>query len=159
MFRMFGYRYVMSEVGKYVGDYILGRFYRQHKHKKKTSVVQAALPYFYEFRHMVRPILSANVAVDGTLLDGGVYFCSSDTESLWAMVIVVRTGDVANAVLIPVPDNPLSMERFRVFLASEDAESFKMMKGRFDPSREVWVATPPPQKYRWPKPRESYPEV
>ena len=158
MFRMFGYRYVMSEVGKYVGDYILGRFYREHKHKKKIAVVQAALTYFHEFRHMVRPIHFSNTAADGTLLDGGVYYCSSDTEPLWAMVIIVRTGDVTNAVLIPVPDNPLAMEKFRSFLASEDAESLEMMEGKFDSTREVWVATPPPQRCRWPKNPESYPE-
>lgn len=157
MFWLFGYRYALSDAGRFVGDYILGRFFRENRSKKRAEVQAAALAYFHEFRHMIRPMNSASLTVDGTAIGGEVAMCCTEEEGLWAMIVFVRTGDIGNAVILPAPDNEGALAKFQAFLADDNDTPLVIRDGKYEKDNARWVASTQTKEIRWPKSADSYP--
>ena len=73
IFSVLGYRYVLSNAGRFVGQDILGRFYRENSQIRiKRATQELALTFFRPYKHMVRPMLLDSTTMEGTLTDGMV---------------------------------------------------------------------------------------
>ena len=138
MFSMLGYRYVLSNAGQFVGQDILGKFYRQNRHLRlKREVQQRALPFFKPYRHMLRPMMLDSTTMEGTLTDGIVNLFASTNDLPWGMTIFVRTGEFRNAVRLPFPEGADSIATFMGFLEN-DHEQIHVMYGIYEPDQARW---------------------
>lgn len=102
LFAMLGYSYALSAAGNFVGYEILGKFFLQNRRKSKPKVLENARPFFREFVHMVRPLISCGFDSQGTVVDRTFYLCMGSSGSTWAMIVFVKTAHVIHGVLMPV---------------------------------------------------------
>jgi len=56
LFEMLRYRYVLSAVGHFMGQSILGKFFLQNEGLAKQAVIANAYGHFREFMNLVRPV-------------------------------------------------------------------------------------------------------
>jgi hypothetical protein len=77
LFHMLGYNYVLSAGGYFVGHQILGEFFLHNYDKPKADVLKAANPFFREYVHMVRPLISDTFNFQGTVTDNALLICVS----------------------------------------------------------------------------------
>ena len=126
LFRLLGYQYAFSAGGHFVGNDILGKFFLQNQGRPKAEVVEAAIDFFAEFVHMVRPIMSnpssksESVPRPGTVADRTLMVCRFGHGAFWALIVFVQTGHGLHAVLVPVFDDPEGAVRFVDFLRNDN---------------------------------------
>ncbi len=156
LFEMLGYRYVLSAGGMYVGRDILGEFFHQNKNEVKASVHENAIPYFREFANMVRPILSSDHSLKGTISDGLLHVCRGSNNTPWAFIVYISTSTFLHAVLIPIFDQPENVEKYLNFLNNEH-ESIEVSLCRYN--QEQWEMSKNIIKIKWPKKGILYPNT
>lgn len=157
LFEILGYRYALSAGGHFVGRDILGSFFIQHRDNPKTEVLKAALPYFREFAHMVRPIHSMAIDLKGTIVDHLLHICIGHNNVPWAMIVYVVASGEFHAVMIPIFDQPYAVERFLNFLKSDEDSSIEVLLGRF--VQDHWEVGKDLVRLDWPKTGVLYPEL
>lgn len=146
LFNIFGYRYVFSATGEYVGNQILGEFYRQNCMKQKTEVLKCAKQFFNKFVNMVRPILSNNLNFRGTISDNIFLVCWNNTD-IWAKIVLVRTESFLHAILVPVLDQSDKLNAFKIFLENP-TESIIVSLCQFD--KDHWNINEERKSIKWP---------
>lgn len=156
LFEMLGYDYVLSAGGNFVGHQILGKFYEQNKSKSKSEVLENALPFFYDFAHMVRPLPSNNLGFQGTISDNQLLVCRDINNTIWALIVFIRTNQDLHAVLIPIFDKIEAIPKFLDFLKSKK-ETIEVNFCRF--KIENWEFSKKSIKLTWPKTGILYPEI
>jgi hypothetical protein len=115
LLREFGYRYVLSSTGTFVGRDILGTFFRQNRDKPKAEVLKNAHPFFREFAHTDQKVtLCCQNSQDKQFL-----ICTKDNAP-WALIIFIKTSQVWNAVMFPILCQPDSAATFLAFLKNEN---------------------------------------
>jgi hypothetical protein len=80
LFHMFGYRYILSAPGEYIGRQILGKFFLQTHRLPKVEVLREAQNFFREFSGMVRPIQTVGLGFQGTITDNMFLLCWSQSK-------------------------------------------------------------------------------
>jgi hypothetical protein len=76
LFRLLGYRYVLSASGYDVGHDILGSFFRRFHDKSAAEARHAAAAYFKPYIHMVRPVAEFSGPPSlGTIEDRHLFAC------------------------------------------------------------------------------------
>jgi len=147
LFELIGYRYALSPAGRFVGHDILGSFYLQNMNASKNTVIQNAEHFFQEFAHMVLPVKPMPNNMRGTITDKMCLVCGRNT-SLWATIIIVKTGESLNAVLLPAMDQPDSVARFLAFLKDKN-ERIEYRLYRYENDR--WLIESDFIECVWPK--------
>jgi hypothetical protein len=157
MFSMFGYRYVYSEAGKFIGRDLLGAFYRANRHiQDKPQIQENALSFFRRCRFMVAPVAKDSTNLSGSITDRIFELCAGSTKLAWGLIVYVKTGDVVNAVMLPMPDDPAAMEVFLEFIKN-DHEEIRLMIGQYHPEPGEWRVNPERRAVRWLKNYDAYP--
>jgi len=157
MFSVLGYRYVLSNAGRFVAQDILGTFFQDNRQvRTKKEAQRRALQFFKPFRHMVRPMQSGGAVLDGTLSDGAIRLCTGASGNYWGMMIFVRTGQVRHTVLLPYPESANSMVTFLEFIRN-DHEQVQVVEGQFDSDARRWIIGMEQRPVLWPKPADAYP--
>jgi len=155
LFDMIGYRYALSAAGFFTGWDVLGKFYLQNFNKTKSEILANAIPFFSEFSHMTRPILTNNMSSKGTIADRLLYLCKSGNSSPWAFIVFIKTSHLLHAVIIPLLDQAYKAERFYNFLRDEN-EFLEATLCRFN--QDHWEVSKESTKLHWPKTGILYPE-
>jgi hypothetical protein len=104
-FKLFGYKYVFSYSGKYLGD-ILRRFYENHIPPAKCSDT-AIKKYFRPFETMVVPLEGAAIHFKGTLTDNRAIFHYGKSGSVFAIGVIVKAGPAVFCVFMPGMDSAI----------------------------------------------------
>lgn len=147
LFRMLGYRYALSAGGRFMGRSILGEFYLQNYHLGKKIVVEKAQTYFEEFSNLVRPVISHNPRLEGTVADNLLYVCETTSNVPWAFMVFARTTNALHAVVVPIFEHPDGIARFMSFLKS-DGGRIEGRLSRYEGGEfKVW---PNPTTFSWP---------
>jgi hypothetical protein len=169
MFSMVGYRYALSSVGVLHGYSILGTFFRQNQteaikrmsaQERTQKIQENALIFFHEFKHMVRALQANERGPQGTDSDNRIAFCSGPNGNAWGIIVYVKTGHLANAVLLPLHDNPDAVAKFLEFLGN-DSETLYIAQARRetdDDGVKRWKINPERISLNWPK-NDALPDV
>lgn len=120
MFSLLGYSYALCAGGYFLGRTVLGDFFEAHHGSPRAIVLDAAEAHFPTFVNMVRPILGGDDHLLGTISDRRFYFVGA--KEPWGMLVIIRTGDVRHAVLVPVFESPEARSHFLDFLQSSAPE-------------------------------------
>lgn len=155
LFEMIGYAYALSTGGYFVGKQILGNFFIQNQGKAKSDIVKNAFPYFREFTHMVRPLVTQLTDLKGTIYDGQLLLCKDNEGNSWGFIVFVKTANDLNAVLIPIADKPEMVAIFLDFLRNGNDE-LSVSQCRFEQNK--WSVDKSVHKLFWPKDGILYPE-
>ena len=126
LFEMLGYNYALS-AGTSGGSDVLGKFFLKHGGKAKAEILTEARNHFDGFKNMVRPVLSHNPPLAGTIADHQLYVCETTTSALWAFMVFVRTSQSTHAVVIPILSGADAAYRFQQFLTAGES----IVKARF----------------------------
>ena len=156
LFDMLGYRYVLSAAGEYVGRQILGEFFRKNYGKRKSNVLQNAIPFFREFATMVRPILSCGINFQGTVTDRMVLVCWSSSGAPWAIIVFIKTGQLLHSVMLPIFDQVDMVPTFIDFLKNQN-ESISVAGYRYEQGEAHWKLNNEPTRFIWLKTGVFYP--
>ena len=157
MFSMFGYEYVLSDAGRYIGHDFLGRFYEENKSEtSKQTIRRNAVKVFAELKNIVRPLAVGSDVMLGTVKDGEMSFCASNHGLPWGVIIFIRTGKLQHAVLLPAFYSSEGVETYRGFLQNDNTE-IRVMKGKFDFNNKTCRVNPDRIKTMWPKSLETWP--
>lgn len=154
LFNMLGYRYATSLAGHFVGRQILGEFFLQNQDKSKPEVLNNARPFFREFIHMVRPLISCGFDSQGTVIDRTFYMCIGNSGFAWAMIVFVKTAHVIHGVLMPVFEQADQAATYLGFLKNGN-ESIQVAVCRFEQDR--WEMSKETMPLVWPKGDTLYP--
>ena len=119
LFSMLGYRYALSAGGHFMGRSILGEFYLQNYRLDKKTVVEKAQTYFEEFSNLVRPVVSHEPRLEGTVADNHLYVCETTSKVPWAFMVFARTTNALHAIVVPIFEHPDAISRFMSFLRSD----------------------------------------
>lgn len=155
LFEMLGYHYALSTGGYFVGRHILGEFFLQNRQNPKSEALKNALPFFREFVHMVRPVQSAGIDLQGTVTDNLLLLCRENDSPPWAFIVFVKTSKSLHAVMIPMFDRPDTVARFLRFLQNE-RDSIEVALTHFD--KDHWKVNRESSNLPWPKEGVLYPE-
>jgi hypothetical protein len=151
LFEMLGYQYALSAGGYFIGRQILGEFFLQNdKNKHKSEIVESALSFFDEFKHMVRPVQSLPFDAQGTITDNLLLLCEESRGAFWAFIVLVRTSCQLHAVMVPIFDQPSAASRFMGFLKT-DHESIEAKLCRFNQQQDRWEIHKKAFTLTWPK--------
>ncbi len=148
LFEMLGYRYALSAAGFFLGRTVLGDFFLQNRDLGRVDILKNAASHFREFANMVRPVLSLETTVQGTLTDRFLFVCHCEAETPWALIVIIRTSDLLHAVLVPVFEVPSAAARFVRFLRCQGGPiqaNFCRFEG------DKWLAAEQPETLTWPK--------
>jgi hypothetical protein len=154
LFNMLRYQYALSSAGHFVGYDILGKFFSQNKDKPKSEVLENARPFFREFVHMVRPLISCGFDSQGTVIDKTFYLCMGSSGSPWAMIVFVKTAHVIHGVLMPVFEKAEQAATYLGFLNNGN-ECVQVAVCRFEEDR--WEISKETKPLVWPKSGTLYP--
>ena len=114
MFRMLGYRYVLSAPGLYVG-HILGEFFRSSV-SKGGSPQNALDNYFARFACMMSPMAAVDSkAFHGTVDDHRLLACIGAKHGIYSIGVIVKAVNDYFCVFLP-PDDGHRMETYLSFL-------------------------------------------
>lgn len=127
LFEMLGYNYALSAGGQFVGWNILGKFFVKRSGRSKPEILKEARSHFDEFKNMVRPVLSHNPPLAGTIADNQLYVCEMTDSTPWAFIVFIRTSQYTHAVVIPILSGDETAGRFIQFLKAGDC----VVKARF----------------------------
>jgi hypothetical protein len=119
LFDLLGYRYALSQGGRFLGRTVLGDFFFENESLGKADVLKNAVSHFAKFANMVRPLLDSPVEVHGTASDGLLFVCFLEPQTLWAYIVFIRTSKELHAVLVPILEEPSAAARFKTFLCGE----------------------------------------
>mgnify|MGYP000926058170 CR=1 FL=1 len=155
LFDMFGYGYALTAAGEFVGQQILGQFFRRNNGLPKPEVMQNAYPFFRDFALMVRPIQSSIFGFRGTITDKTVLVCWGSGDLAWAMIVIIRIGKSLHAVMLPVSGHLDMLVTFIGFLKSEN-ENITVSLCRF--KQDHWEMDKQRMPLIWPKSGLLYPE-
>ena len=157
MVSLFGYRYVYSEAGKFVGQQLSGTFYKANTEiEDRLQIQENALAFFRPYRFMVAPLFKGSTNLSGSITDRVFELCAGSTHLAWGLIVYVKTGDLVSAVMLPVPDDPAAMEVFLGFL-SNDREEIRLMIGQYHAEPGEWRVNPERRVVTWLKNYEAYP--
>lgn len=156
LFEILGYQYAFSVGGYFVGRQILGEFFNQNHSKPKSKVLENSFQFFREFTHMVRPVLSIDADIKGTISDRKMFICRGRKGLPWGLMVFVRIMNSFHAVLIPIFDEPETVEIFMNFLKNEN-ESLDVTLCKFD--QDHWEISENITSMNWPKTGVLYPEA
>jgi hypothetical protein len=156
MFRLFGYRYALSPAGQYVGQEILGRFYLENKGKEWATVEEAAVPFFRQYKAIMRPLASTDGLFTGSVDDCRILACIEPNGSMFATCVVIRTTELLHMVLLPSFDCPNAVAKYHDFLSnSEETIETKLLL--FDKEAQcIRTDTSPLARTLWPKNHPSF---
>jgi hypothetical protein len=118
LFRMLGYRYALSVGGHFMGWSILGEFYSKNHHLDKKVVIENAETHFAEFCNLVRPVISHDPHLEGTVVDNLLYVCETATNVPWAFMVFATTTNALHAIVVPILEHSDGIARFISFLKS-----------------------------------------
>jgi hypothetical protein len=110
--------------------------------------------YFQEFVHMIRPILVSNFPLTGTISDRKVLLCRGTGETAWAIIVIIRTDQQLNAVMIPASSNPNMIDTYLSFLRNKN-ESINVSVCQLNQNH--WNVSPERIPMLWPKTGMLYP--
>jgi hypothetical protein len=119
LFRMLGYRYALSVGGHFMGWSILGEFYSKNHHFDKAVVIENAETHFAEFSNLVRPVISHDPHLEGTVVDNLLYVCETATSVPWAFMVFATTTNALHAIVVPILEHSDGVARFISFLKSD----------------------------------------
>ena len=128
MFHLLGYRYALSPGGYLLGRQILGELFLKCRGIERAPSLSMAEAHLKPFAGMVRPVLGSPAAHAGTITDRLVRFFVR-AQDVWACQVLVRTGDHAHAVVVPILDHADSAVLFSRFLESP-ARKIEVRQGR-----------------------------
>lgn len=117
-----------------------------------------AWSYFREFANMSRPLLHVDVGYQGTVADHRLLVCYGTSGRIWAQIVLVRTADRMDAVMLPVFDFVESVPVFLDFLKN-DNEWIEVATGEFDTANRRWTIHGDRRQQCWPKQGILYPQV
>ena len=155
LFEMVGYRYGLSLAGHYVGHEILGKFFLQNRGKSKPDVLRAAVPYFREFAHMVRPVISCPFETGDSVVDRTFLMCVGASGGIWGFIVLVKTGDLTWGVLLPVFEQAEQAATYLNFLKNGN-ECIQIATCWF--KNDQWEMTKNTIPLNWAKTGILYPE-
>ena len=152
LFHLHGYRWALSHGGIEIGYSLLGRFFRDNRRKQVTDVRGAMKPYFFPYKHMVRPIerFGEGEPPRGTLEDDFCGTCLGSSGKRFAQIVYVRIADRCHAVLMPGAENPESAATYFEFL-NNDNEVLRVSHTQFNHEQQCWEMHPEPVTFHWPK--------
>lgn len=150
-FRQHGYRYALSAAGHLVGHEILGKFFLKNRSKLNVDVRRLAREFFGEFESMVRPVIDCP-DMRSTVEDRRVHVCWGASNRPWATIVFVRTGNLTNAVMMPISDRPDAIATYLEFLKN-DNEMIVVREAIFSTGdgESGWKVSPTGHPVRWPK--------
>ncbi len=105
LFKLFGYRDVLSPGGLYVGSILRG-FFEKFKPPAKCEDADVAA-YFREFKDMVAPVVTADF-LGGTIVDNRLLGVFGGSECLFAIGVIVKAGKDKFCVFVPGTDAGIS---------------------------------------------------
>ena len=143
---MLGYRYALSAGGLFLGNSILGQFFKSNRGLSKSEVVRNANSFFPQYANLVRPVLRAEDTIDDTIGGRLVYVC--EEPSRWGIVVLLRTSELMHAAIVPMLDSTEAAVRFVRFL-SEKGTTIRARKAKFD--GEAFQASPVIEELTWPE--------
>ena len=150
LFRMLGYRYALSVGGHFMGWSILGEFYSQNHRFDRKAVLQKAPIHFGEFSNLVRPVVSHNPLLQGTVADNLLYVCETAASVRWAFMVFVRTTNALHAIIVPILEQPDAIAQFMAFLKNDGGR----VDGRFSRFEGgEFKASPNITNFKWPAAR------
>lgn len=156
LFEILGYHYALSMGGRFIGEFILGEFFRQNYQKaKKAEIQNSAYIFFKGIGHMARPVISLNPNMLGTITDKQMFVCKDDNGSYWAFVIFIRVMDIFHSVLVPIANNLKTVGTFLNFLQN-DNETLHVSLCQFH--GDHWKISTQTLELQWPKTGILYPE-
>jgi hypothetical protein len=154
LFALLGYRYALSAAGEFVGNHILGEFFRQNHGKVKAEVFASAQSFFRSYAPMVRPILSSAFDFQGTITDKMFFICWGSSDAAWAIIVLIRIGSQTHGVMIPLFNHIHLIDTFFGFLKSGN-ETITVSLCRFEQDR--WLVFGERTQITWPKTGILYP--
>jgi len=154
MFDMLGYRYALSPGGHFLGKTVLGNYFNENVFRSRKDALANAVVYFREFAHLVRPVIQAPEPIAGTAIDHLLYMCKSG-EIVWAVLVLVRTGHLLHAALVPMFQDPIGAKNFIDFISGPE-EKIEAHLTRFE--RDRWLIARETKIFIWPKTGILYPE-
>jgi hypothetical protein len=157
MFSMFGYYYALSNAGRFMGEDILGRFYKQATPLvKKRKIQQSALGFFRRYQNIIQYSIPSVTILEGTLVDGYVNVCATASGMPWGMIVFVKIQDSLMAALLPFPGDASAFAIYLDFLQN-DHEKIHVMVGQFNKVKGKWTFWPERHEVVWLKGLDSYP--
>ncbi len=157
MFSMFGYRYVYSTAGKFIGQDLLGAFYNANRHiEDKLHIQENALAFFRPYRFMVAPLSKGSTNLSGSITDRVFDLCAGSTQLSWGLIVYVKTSDLVAAVMLPMSDDPAAMDVYLDFMRN-DHEEIRLMIGQYHPEPGEWRVNPERRVVTWLKNYDAYP--
>lgn len=116
LFKLFNYRYALTTAGYFIGHDLLGRFFLENKGHTKNTILNNAKIFFQECVHMVRPAITLNMSLLGSVNDKTFLVCRNYSGLFWAFVVFVKTGHSLSAVLMPLSENADAIATYHQFL-------------------------------------------
>lgn len=149
-FEVLGYKYVLSAAGEYIGNQILGKFFRQNHKKKKKDVCQNGAAFFSEYVNMIRPVQIKGFEMLGTITDRIIQVCWGSSGNAWAIIIFIRTGTLLHAVMLPVFDRVDMIPTYIDFMKNQN-ESITVSFCRYEKEQGRWANCRDQTPINWPK--------
>jgi hypothetical protein len=121
LFRLLGYNYALSYVGKFIGYDLLGKFFLQNVRKPHREIQENAKSFFKPYINMINPV---KVSFRGTIEDELLFACASNGV-LWGRIVIVYLGTkqlTQAAVMIPISATPQVQEIYHQFLEGKLSE-------------------------------------
>ena len=153
LFHQAGYAYALSAGGHFIGRTVLGDFFQRAHGLPRADVQREARSHFGKFRNLVRPIVTRDTDLKGTMTDGLFYVCRYH-DGYWATKILVRTGGHLHAVLLPVFDQTEPAARFISFL-EQSSVRFEALLARW--TEDGIEMSPTSQQFEWPEAKLDLP--
>jgi len=147
LFHTMGYQYALSSGGRFMGNEVLGAFYRASVGKSRREALDLAQVHFRQFVNLVRPAPSAPSELLGTITDSLLYLCMHGGAP-WAIAVLVRTADFMSVVLVPVFEEVEASARFVRFL-KEPSSPFEVTLAKF--AGDHWDVSPQSNRFHWPE--------
>ena len=148
MFDMLGYSYPLSAGGHFVGWDILGTFFLRNQGLGKSEITANARTHFTEFANMIRPLLAPPIDVRGTVSDRFVFVCRCKADTVWGIIVFVRTSHLVHAALLPILETDRAAERFVTFLKGRGCQ-IRANRCRFDGDK--WYGSRDEEILAWPE--------
>lgn len=157
-FSLFGYRYVLSPAGRFVGAGLLAPFFRACSNMSRAQALKQLPEFFGHVHRMVRPVLSELPGYKGTPVDARMFFCWDDRPAPWASILFIP-GAGMHSVMMPLQADNDGLERYRAFLASDDDATIVVREAVFKRPRadRHWEVSPTTFSIKWPKSGASIP--
>lgn len=150
MFYIFKYNYALSAAGEYLGNQILGNFYRTNHNKRKITILDNALTYFTSFKHMVRPIIHIEWDLKGSVDDQIFLLCRGSSGKPWGLILFIKHSDNISSIMLPVFDNIDSIPTYLSFLKN-DTEDILVSPCRYNVILNQWEVSTKEFKLHWSK--------